>query len=192
MTAPPDTNICSHGGTSTASNSLAGSQLRGRCGCERREPILWLRPCRGVTTTSVPSGRHHAMERPPPDEQLLAASGQDPQQFAPLFDRHASDIHHYLSRRVDSVADDLLSETFLVAFRQRGSYREAGAGVRAWLFGIATNLARQHVRAEIRRYRALARLPAPGPIEHDLTERLDAHQLRARIAAVLAELKPPD
>jgi len=132
------------------------------------------------------------MERPPPDEQLLAASGQDPQQFAPLFDRHASDIHRYLSRRVDSVADDLLSETFLVAFRQRGSYREAGAGVRAWLFGIATNLVRQHVRAEIRRYRALARLPAPGPIEHDLTERLDAYQLRARIAAALAELNPAD
>jgi RNA polymerase sigma-70 factor (ECF subfamily) len=132
------------------------------------------------------------MDRPPPDEQLLAASRHDPQQFAPLFDRHAPDIHRYLARRVDSVADDLLSETFLVAFRQRARYRDAGAGVRAWLFGIATNLVRQHVRTEIRRYRALARLPAPAPVEPDPTERLDAHRLRARIAAALADLKPAD
>jgi len=132
------------------------------------------------------------MDRPPPDEDLLAESIREPDRFAPLFDRHAADIHRYLARRVGPVADDLLSETFLAAFRQRSTYRRVGAGVRPWLFGIATNLARQHIRAEVRRYRVLARMHAEPPVDHDHTERLDAQALRTSLAAALAELKPAD
>lgn len=90
------------------------------------------------------------------------------------------------------MADDLLSETFLIAFRRRDRYRNVGVGVRAWLFGIATNLVRQHVRAEVRRYRALAQVPAPEPAEDDPVERLHAQAMGGRIAEVLAELKARD
>lgn len=54
-------------------------------------------------------------------------------------------------------ADDIVAETFLLAFRQRGSYDQTRADARPWLYGIATNLIGRHRRAEIRLYRALAR-----------------------------------
>jgi RNA polymerase sigma-70 factor (ECF subfamily) len=43
-------------------------------------------------------------------------------------------------------ADDLVAETFLVALRRWGSYDPAQAPVRGWLYGIATNLPRNHLR----------------------------------------------
>ncbi|NUT96141.1 MAG: hypothetical protein HOY78_29345, partial [Saccharothrix sp.] len=51
---------------------------------------------------------------PPPPPDL---SGPDPAAvFGRLFDEHAGSLHGYLARRVgDQVADDLVSETFLVA-----------------------------------------------------------------------------
>ena len=50
-----------------------------------------------------------------------------------------------------------------MAFRTRDRFVSHGSGggaVRAWLFGIATNLIRRHHRDEERRYRALARVAA--------------------------------
>ncbi|WP_232797133.1 RNA polymerase sigma factor [Blastococcus atacamensis] len=132
----------------------------------------------------------------PSDAELIARSLDDPQAFAPLFDRHATAVHRYLGRRVGELADDLLSETFLIAFRRRAAYRVDHVEVRPWLFGIATNLVHGHVRTEQRRYRALARAAArpeghtAGP--DDATDRLDAEALRGPIAAALAGLKAHD
>ncbi|MFD2472186.1 RNA polymerase sigma factor [Amycolatopsis silviterrae] len=78
--------------------------------------------------------------------------------FQSLFDRHARDVRRYLASRAGpTVADDLVSDTFLIALQRRASYDPARAGVRAWLFGIATNLLRQHARAESRYLRTAAR-----------------------------------
>src|SRR5262249_60637252 len=52
-------------------------------------------------------------------------------------------------------ADDLSQETFLRAYRAWESLNE-DANVRAWLFAIATNLARNYFRSENRRRRAYA------------------------------------
>ncbi|MFE9691233.1 RNA polymerase sigma factor [Micromonospora sp. NPDC005806] len=124
----------------------------------------------------------------------MRASTTDPERFAPLFDRHAAAVHRYLARRIGPPADDLLAETFLVAFRRRAAYRPI-VGVRPWLFGIATNLLRHHVRAEERRYRALARLATteepPAPVE-DVIDRLDARAVRRDLAAALATLHRRD
>jgi RNA polymerase sigma factor (sigma-70 family) len=132
----------------------------------------------------------------PSDTELISRSVDDPQLFAGLFDRHAATVHRYLGRRVGELADDLLSETFLVAFRRRASYRPAHVEVRPWLLGIATNLVHGHVRAERRRYRALARAGAepavPGTDPADSTDRLAAQALRGPLAAALAGLKPRD
>ena len=68
--------------------------------------------------------------------------------------------------------------------------------MRPWLLGIATNLVHGHVRAERRRYRALARAGAepavPGADPADSTDRLAAQALRGPLAAALAGLKPRD
>lgn len=68
---------------------------------------------------------------------------------------HHPEIYRYLRRLTfrASEADDLAQETFLRAYRAWQGLAP-DANVRAWLFAIATNLARNHFRAESRRRRA--------------------------------------
>src|SRR4051812_7335010 len=144
-------------------------------------------------------------DRPPPlvalpsalpgDGELIESSLTQPEQFATLFDRHAPTVHRYLGRRVGALADDLLSETFLIAFRRRNAYRPEHVDVRPWLLGIATNLVHAHARTERRRYRALARAgvdPATAAGSEDVHARVDAVALRGPLAAALAGLKERD
>ena len=68
---------------------------------------------------------------------------------------HHPEIYRYLRRLTfrATEADDLAQETFLRAYRAWQTLAP-DANVRAWLFAIATNLARNHFRAESRRRRA--------------------------------------
>lgn len=93
------------------------------------------------------------------DGELIAGSVADPERFAALVDTHADAIYRYLARRVGaSAAEDLVSETFLRAFRSRAGYRDEQPTALPWLYGIATNLVRDHARSEQRRLETLARL----------------------------------
>ena len=77
--------------------------------------------------------------------------------FETVVEAHHPEIYRYL-RRVTARAgdaDDLSQETFLRAYRAWDGL-DAGANVRAWLFKIATNLAKNHFRSEGRRRRAYA------------------------------------
>jgi RNA polymerase sigma-70 factor (ECF subfamily) len=88
------------------------------------------------------------------DEDDLAASLSQDARFTPIFERHLAEIHRYLAYRVGSdLADDLAAETFLQAFRGRRSFVSSEGSVIAWLYGIATNLVRHHLRDEQRRLR---------------------------------------
>lgn len=75
--------------------------------------------------------------------------------FEAVVEAHHGEIHRYLGRvtRRAAEADDLAQETFLRAYRSWPALPD-GANVRAWLFTIATNLARNHFRGEKRRRRA--------------------------------------
>ena len=132
----------------------------------------------------------------PTDGELIGRSVGDPECFAVLFDRHATTVHRYLGRRVGDLADDLLSETFLIAFRRRAAYRPEHVEVRPWLIGIATNVVHGHRRSEQRRYRALARASAEPPQSDSATDeshdRVVAEAMRAPLAAALAGLKNRD
>lgn len=92
---------------------------------------------------------------------MVTVMGDDP--FEAVVATHHGEIHRYLARVTarPAEADDLSQETFLRAFR---AYRAlpADANVRAWLFAIATNLYRNHVRGEVRRRRALAAASTDG------------------------------
>jgi len=116
--------------------------------------------------------------------------GQQP--FETIMEAHHAEIYRYL-RRVTSraaEADDLSQETFLRAYR---AYRAlpSDANVRAWLFTIATNLARNHFRAEGRRSRAHAAVSffrsalddGTGPEGETLF-----NEARARVEAVVERL----
>jgi RNA polymerase sigma factor (sigma-70 family) len=132
------------------------------------------------------------------DLAVLAASRANPDRFVALFDRYYPEIHRYARSRLGAeVADDVASETFLVAFRRRAEFDPGvGAGlVRSWLYGIATNLVHRHRRTEERRYRALARVPdEPDDSGHDesVVVRLSAERIRGELAAALGALADRD
>jgi RNA polymerase sigma factor (sigma-70 family) len=126
------------------------------------------------------------------DADVIQRSRHEPEYFTILFRRHAPYIQRYVVRRIgQDAADDIVAETFLLAFRQRDSYDQTRADARPWLYGIATNLISRHHRAEIRLYRALARTGA-DPVMESFTDRIDdrvsASAASRRLAAALARL----
>src|SRR6202046_5250550 len=130
------------------------------------------------------------------DAAVIESSWLEPDRFASLFDRHAPHIHRYLARRVGpQAADDLVAETFLVAFRKRADYDPRFPAARPWPSGIPTNLVGQHRRQEVRQFRL--RLSAgPAPIQNDDAERtvvnLTAQSVRAALGEALTALAKPD
>ncbi|MFI7439496.1 RNA polymerase sigma factor [Nonomuraea indica] len=116
----------------------------------------------------------------------------DPERFATVFDAHYEEIRRYVGRRLDlDIAEDLAAETFLVAFRRRHTFDPARGDIRPWLYGIATRLVGRHRRAEVRRYRALARSgPPPDGDSHDqrVVDRVAAGVTVQRLSAALAGL----
>lgn len=67
------------------------------------------------------------------------------QAFSELFTRHAGRLQAALRRMVGPAADDVLQTTFLSIVRARGRY-ERGAPFRPWLYTVAVNAARDHLR----------------------------------------------
>ncbi|GAA4930921.1 RNA polymerase sigma factor [Streptomyces coeruleoprunus] len=114
-----------------------------------------------------------------------------------LYDEHARVVYRYALRVTGdwAEAEDVVSATFLEAWRSRERLRPEGDGLRPWLLGIATNVMRRTARARRRRDVALARLPERGSVPDfvdDLVAHLaDAEQLRVAHRA-LARLRRRD
>jgi RNA polymerase sigma factor (sigma-70 family) len=127
------------------------------------------------------------------DATVIRLSLDEPERFEMLFKRHAPVIQRYVVRRLGAdAADDIVAETFLLAFRQRGDYDTARGNVLPWLYGIATNLLGRHRRDEIRLYRALARTgidPVIAPFTDQVDERVTATAASRRLAEALTGLK---
>lgn len=128
------------------------------------------------------------------DAALIAQSLRAPERFGVLFDRHAPAIYRYIARRLGrDTADDLVAETFLAAFRQRGRYGPAHADARPWLYGIATRLIGRYRRDEVRFFRAISRTgidPAAELIADQVTSRVAAQAASRELAAAIAALPP--
>ncbi|MGW4696382.1 RNA polymerase sigma factor [Kitasatospora cineracea] len=99
----------------------------------------------------------------------------DQETYGELFDEHADAVYGYALRTLGdwAAAEDVVSLTFLEAWRLRASLDEEGGTVRPWLFGIATNVLRNTARAGRRHRTAMARLPAREAVP-DFTEELVA------------------
>jgi RNA polymerase sigma factor (sigma-70 family) len=131
------------------------------------------------------------MEHGQLDNDAIAASVASPAEFALIFDRHFDAIHGYLCKRVgESLADELASRCFLAAFDARARYDSSRPDARPWLFGIATNLLRNHRRQEGRQLPAYSRAAMPQETDplHGAEARADASRLRPQLTALLAAL----
>ncbi|MEV4106408.1 RNA polymerase sigma factor [Nonomuraea sp. NPDC049695] len=115
-----------------------------------------------------------------------------PDAFEAVFDAHYEEIRRYIGRRVGlDVAEDLAAETFLIAFDRRERFDPSFGEVKPWLYGIATNLIGRHRRAELRRYRALARTGPPPDddgLDQQVVDRLTAGVTVERLAKAPARL----
>ncbi len=112
--------------------------------------------------------------------------------FQRLYQEHYRAIAAYALRRLRSEdADDLVAETFLVAWRRLEDIPE-GDLTRPWLYAVARRTLSQRTRSSRRRDRLMARLKAVRqPEDHGgiEAERIDDQDL---VRTALARLRPED
>ncbi|MFG2072063.1 RNA polymerase sigma factor [Nonomuraea maritima] len=130
------------------------------------------------------------------DSELVSASLTEPEAFAELFDRYSAMLYRYVAKRLGpDHAEDLVGETFLIAFSRRRSYDLTFTDARPWLFGILTKLVSRHHRKEAARYRALLRAPVDSAVESPadrVAAGVSAQAVRADLAGALAALPAKD
>ncbi|WP_189962596.1 RNA polymerase sigma factor [Streptomyces violascens] len=83
----------------------------------------------------------------------------DREAFAELYEEHARGVYNHAFRLTGdwSTAEEVMSDTFLEAWRTRERIEPHGGSLRPWLLGIATNKARNANRRVRRRIAFLAR-----------------------------------
>lgn len=118
----------------------------------------------------------------------------DPDAFRELFTGYARPVYNHAFRLTGSwsTAEDVVSLTFLEAWRLRERLHESDESLRPWLLGIATNVARNVRRAARRHDGALARLPraAPTPdFADEVSARIDDRDRLAQVTTALAALR---
>jgi len=118
----------------------------------------------------------------------------EPAAFGELFDQYAAAVyrHGYRLTGDRSAAEDVVSETFLQAWRARERIDDGGGSLQPWLLGIATNIVRNHLRRLRRESGLLARLAPGGHVldfADELVGRVDDAATIARARAALRSLR---
>ncbi len=116
------------------------------------------------------------------------AAGEDAA-FRECYELHAPRLMRLLARllRNQALAEEVLQETFIAAFRSVGQFR-GETRVATWLAGIAARRGLNALRGEARRERNIAPLQeVTPPHEPDLAER----DLTRRVLELLDEMDPP-
>ncbi|WOH19134.1 RNA polymerase sigma factor [Paenarthrobacter sp. GOM3] len=130
------------------------------------------------------------------DSDIIRRSRDSPSAFGELYDKHASIIYRYAARRAgDFAADDVTSETFLVAWEQLETYDLDRDDARPWLFGIATNLLRRHHRAEAKMLKSAGKAASREALSDDsdrIAAQVDAAAATASIASTLKNMAAID
>ena len=96
----------------------------------------------------------------------------DREAFALLYEQFARAVYNHGLRLTGdwSTAEEIMSETFLTAWRTRARVHEDGGSLLPWLLGIATHKADNARRGSRRRQLFLARQPRPR-VEEDFAPR---------------------
>lgn len=104
-----------------------------------------------------------------------------------LYELHVDDIYRFVARRLGTeLAFDVTADTFRTAYERLPDFVVGLGTERGWLYGIASNLIRNHWRTERRRLNALARLSLLPTDFDDSFERVDdLLEGRSRLVHVL-------
>lgn len=113
--------------------------------------------------------------------------------FSELFDRHAKAVYGHCFRLTASAstAEDLLQNTFLLAWRKRDRVQLRHDSALPWLLAVATNAVRSERRSVARRLRALERsVPEPTAVDHAeaVADRIDSERRMAELLAAVQAL----
>jgi RNA polymerase sigma-70 factor (ECF subfamily) len=116
------------------------------------------------------------------DAAFVRDAASDPGRFATLYRLYVDDLYRYLLSRCgdETDAEDLVSETFLAAFRSARTYRGTGP-VKAWLVGIARRKAADAHRGKRAHLALEAAVALADPLRTD-----DLALQRVELARVLA------
>ncbi|WP_199822893.1 RNA polymerase sigma factor [Streptomyces sp. NRRL B-24720] len=119
----------------------------------------------------------------------------DPEAFAELFDEYARILYNHAFRLTAdwAAAEDVVSATFMEAWRGHQRVDADGGSLRPWLLGIATNLVRAQSRSN-RRFKAAALAAAQAETavaDHadEVAGRIDDRRRLAATATALAGLR---
>ena len=118
----------------------------------------------------------------------------DPDAFGVLYDEFARAVYNHAFRLTGSwpLAEEVVSLTFLEAWRLRAKVEPDGGSLQPWLLGIAGNVARNARRAASRHQAHMARLdlpPAVPDFADELAGRIDDEARIREVSAALAGLR---
>jgi RNA polymerase sigma-70 factor (ECF subfamily) len=121
----------------------------------------------------------------------------DPDAFGVLFDEHSRVVYNLAFRLTGNrhEAEEVVSLTFLEAWRLRARVEPDGESLRPWLMGITVNVVRNFSRATRRHQAAMARLPEPAAapdFADELAERIDDAARLAAVRAAFGGLRPAE
>ncbi|WP_313356487.1 sigma-70 family RNA polymerase sigma factor [Microbacterium sp.] len=131
------------------------------------------------------------------DNEIIQRSLEEPEAFSGIFERHVRPVGSYIRRRVGADAvDDALSETFLVAFRRRGSFDRSVGSALPWLLGIATRIVKHHRADEAKQWRSFSAAAGAASLatgDHiGIDDRMDADSAVRALAPRIAALSARD
>jgi RNA polymerase sigma factor (sigma-70 family) len=99
--------------------------------------------------------------------------------FTRLYEQHHETVRRYVWRRDPDLVDDVVAETFLVAWRRLDDVPAEGAA--PWLIGVARNV-RRNARRSVRRQEAVStRLADAVPVLPDAGATREATALRSAL-----------
>ena len=128
------------------------------------------------------------------DEALVAACAiGENAALGALFDRYYDSVRRFLARMSgtdDRDLDDLVQVTFETVPRAAKRF-DGRASVKTWILGVARNVARHHVRSEVRRKRLSDAVAAdPQPASEDATAAVLKRERAEKLQVAIASLPP--
>jgi RNA polymerase sigma-70 factor (ECF subfamily) len=101
------------------------------------------------------------------DAELLRRARRSGSAFRVIYDRHATRLYAFLSRRTGdaTAAFELTAETFAEAWLSRERFVDRGEGAAPWLFGIARNVLAASIRDAAVERRARSRVGLDAAVD---------------------------